>query len=137
MAMHPRQAICIDISTVEDHGHRHRASACRRWVISAASNRYAGTTDDAQVRCVLDLSGRPYLICNLDLPFGRSGPNFDTELVRECFRALSTHGGITLHRPAARLRPPHHRGGVQIRPARCWRSVDPRKLTPSIDQVAC
>jgi len=53
--------------------------------------------DDAQVRCALDLSGRPFLICNLDLPFGKIGPSFDTELVREFFQALSTHGGITLH----------------------------------------
>lgn len=52
--------------------------------------------DDAQIRCALDLSGRPYLICNLDLPFGKIG-TFDTELVREFFQALSTHGGITLH----------------------------------------
>ena len=52
--------------------------------------------DDAQVRCALDLSGRPYLVCNLDLPFGKIG-TFDTELVREFFQALATHGGITLH----------------------------------------
>jgi imidazoleglycerol-phosphate dehydratase len=52
--------------------------------------------DDAQVRCALDLSARPYLICNLNLPFGKIG-TFDTELVREFFQALSTHGGITLH----------------------------------------
>ena len=52
--------------------------------------------DDAQVRCALDLSGRPYLICNLDLPAERIG-TFDTELVREFFQALATHGGITLH----------------------------------------
>ncbi|RYH03552.1 imidazoleglycerol-phosphate dehydratase HisB [Salipiger sp. IMCC34102] len=52
--------------------------------------------DDAQVRAALDLSGRPYLICNLDLPHGKIG-TFDTELVREFFQALATHGGITLH----------------------------------------
>ena len=52
--------------------------------------------DDAQVRCALDLSARPYLICNLDLPTPKIG-TFDTELVREFFQALSTHGGITLH----------------------------------------
>ena len=52
--------------------------------------------DDAQVRCALDLSGRPYLICNLDLPTPKIG-SFDTELVREFFQALATHGGITLH----------------------------------------
>lgn len=52
--------------------------------------------DDAQVRCALDLSARPYLICNLDIPTQKIGA-FDTELVREFFQALSTHGGITLH----------------------------------------
>jgi imidazoleglycerol-phosphate dehydratase len=52
--------------------------------------------DDAQVRCALDLSARPYLICNLDVPTQKIG-TFDTELVREFFQALSTHGGITLH----------------------------------------
>ena len=52
--------------------------------------------DDAQVRCALDLSARPYLIWNVDLPTPKIG-SFDTELVREFFQALSTHGGITLH----------------------------------------
>ena len=51
---------------------------------------------DAQVRCALDLSARPFLICNLDVPTQKIG-TFDTELVREFFQALSTHGGITLH----------------------------------------
>ena len=52
--------------------------------------------DDAQVRCALDLSARPYLICNLPFPTAKIG-TFDVELVREFFQALSTHGGITLH----------------------------------------
>ncbi|WP_290691017.1 MULTISPECIES: imidazoleglycerol-phosphate dehydratase HisB [unclassified Haematobacter] len=52
--------------------------------------------DDAQVRAALDLSGRPYLVWNVDLPTQKIG-TFDTELVREFFQALSTHGGITLH----------------------------------------
>ena len=47
--------------------------------------------DDALVRCALDLSGRPYLAWNLDLPTQKIG-TFDTELVREFFQALSTHG---------------------------------------------
>ncbi|MEJ6639320.1 MAG: imidazoleglycerol-phosphate dehydratase HisB [Octadecabacter sp.] len=62
-------------------------------------NRYGDchlAMDDAQVRCALDLSARPYLICNLNLPTAKIG-TFDTELVREFFQALSTHGGITLH----------------------------------------
>lgn len=52
--------------------------------------------DDALVRTALDLSGRPFLAWNLDLPTQKIG-TFDTELVREFFQALSTHGGITLH----------------------------------------
>ena len=52
--------------------------------------------DDALVRSALDLSGRPYLVWNVELPSAKIG-TFDTELVRESFPAFSTHGGITLH----------------------------------------
>lgn len=52
--------------------------------------------DDALVRAALDLSGRPYLVWNLEMPTAKIG-TFDTELVREFFQSLSTHGGITLH----------------------------------------
>ncbi len=52
--------------------------------------------DDTLVRAALDLSGRPYLVWNLDMPTPKIG-SFDTELVREFFQAFSTHGGITLH----------------------------------------
>jgi len=52
--------------------------------------------DDAQVRCALDLSGRPFLVWNVDIAAQKIG-TFDTELVREFFQALATHGGITLH----------------------------------------
>jgi len=52
--------------------------------------------DDALVRAALDLSARPFLIWNVDLPTAKIG-TFDTELVREFFQAFATHGGITLH----------------------------------------
>ncbi|WP_282181352.1 imidazoleglycerol-phosphate dehydratase HisB [Aliiroseovarius marinus] len=52
--------------------------------------------DDAQVRAALDLSARPFLIWNVDFTAPKIG-TFDTELVREFFQALATHGGITLH----------------------------------------
>ena len=52
--------------------------------------------DDSLVRAALDLSARPYLVWNVDFPSEKIG-TFDTELVREFFQALSTHGGITLH----------------------------------------
>jgi imidazoleglycerol-phosphate dehydratase len=52
--------------------------------------------DDAQIAAALDLSGRPFLVWNVAFPTPKIG-SFDTELVREFFQALSTHGGITLH----------------------------------------
>ena len=52
--------------------------------------------DDALVRAALDLSGRPYLVWNVDLPTPKIG-TFDSELVREFFQAFSTHGGVTCH----------------------------------------
>jgi len=62
-------------------------------------NRYGDchlAMDDSLVRCALDLSARPYLVCNLEIPTAKIG-SFDTELVREFFQAIATHGGITLH----------------------------------------
>ncbi|GAA6187564.1 imidazoleglycerol-phosphate dehydratase HisB [Litorivita sp. NS0012-18] len=52
--------------------------------------------DDALLRAALDLSARPFLIWNVEMPTAKIG-TFDTELVREFFQAFSTHGGITLH----------------------------------------
>jgi imidazoleglycerol-phosphate dehydratase len=52
--------------------------------------------DDAQVRAARDLSARPFLVWNVEFPSQKIG-TFDTELVREFFTALATHGGITLH----------------------------------------
>lgn len=52
--------------------------------------------DDALLRCALDLSGRPYLVWNVAMPTDKIGA-FDTELVREFFQAIVTHGQITLH----------------------------------------
>lgn len=52
--------------------------------------------DDALLRAALDLSGRPYLVWDVEFPTPKIG-GFDTELVREFFQAFSTHGGITLH----------------------------------------
>ncbi len=52
--------------------------------------------DDALVRAALDLSGRPYLVWDLELGAERIG-RFDGQLVREFFQAVSTHAGLTLH----------------------------------------
>jgi imidazoleglycerol-phosphate dehydratase len=52
--------------------------------------------DEALVRAALDLSGRPFLVWNLDFPSSKIG-TFDTELVREFFTAFAMQGGITLN----------------------------------------
>ena len=53
------------------------------------------------------MSGRPYLVWNIDLPTAKIG-TFDCELVREFFQAFSTHGGITLHVDALHGINSHH-----------------------------
>ena len=52
--------------------------------------------DETLTRVALDLSGRPFLVFNVEFPNGKIGA-FDTELVREFFQALAVHCGITLH----------------------------------------
>ena len=52
--------------------------------------------DDAQLACALDLSGRAFLVWNVQFPTAKIGA-FDTELVREFFQGFASHGGITLH----------------------------------------
>lgn len=86
--------------------------------------------DDALVRTALDLSGRPFLIWNMDLPTSKIG-TFDTELVREFFQALATHGGITLHIDALHGFNSHHMAEAAFKSvARALREAvetDPRK----------
>ncbi|AEM41702.1 imidazoleglycerol-phosphate dehydratase HisB [Ketogulonicigenium vulgare] len=86
--------------------------------------------DDAQVRAALDLSGRPYLVWNVAFPTGKIG-SFDTELVREFFQALATHGGITLHIDQLHGFNSHHIAEAAFKAvARALRDaleVDPRK----------
>ena len=52
--------------------------------------------DESLVQVALDISGRPYLASNLDLPPVVIG-TMNAELVDEFLRALSLHAGITLH----------------------------------------
>ena len=52
--------------------------------------------DDTLVRAALDLSGRPFLVWNVEMTAPKIG-TFDTELVREFFTAFAMNGGITLN----------------------------------------
>ncbi len=88
-----------DHHTVEDCGIALGQALARALGDKAGIRRYGHFSlamDDAQVACALDLSARPYLVWTLPFPTPKIG-SFDTELVREFFQALATHGGITLH----------------------------------------
>lgn len=88
-----------DHHTVEDTGIAFGQALAQAIGDKLGINRYGWCLlpmDDTLIRTALDLSSRPFLYLDIDMPTDKIG-NFDTELVREFFQAVSTHGGITLH----------------------------------------
>jgi imidazoleglycerol-phosphate dehydratase len=88
-----------DHHTVEDVGIALGQALARALGDKRGIRRYGScllVMDDAQVRSALDLSGRPFLVWNVDITTPRIG-GFDTQLVREFFQAFATHGAVTLH----------------------------------------
>ena len=88
-----------DHHTVEDTGIAigqaiAQALGDRRGIMRYASLDLA--MDETLTRAALDISGRPYLVWNVQFPTQKIG-TFDTELVREFFQALAQNAGITLH----------------------------------------
>jgi imidazoleglycerol-phosphate dehydratase len=63
--------------------------------------------DEAMVRVVLDISNRPFLAYRVSLKESKTG-SFDVNLVREFFRALVVHSGITMHADLVSGDDPHH-----------------------------
>jgi len=63
--------------------------------------------DEALVRVVVDVSGRPYLVYDVRLGHVRIG-NFDVGLVRDYLQALATQVGMNLHVTCERGRNAHH-----------------------------
>ena len=63
--------------------------------------------DEALARCVIDLSGRPYL--HYDVSFkARMVGTMPTELFEDFFWALADHGRLNIHLEAIRGRNAHH-----------------------------
>ena len=63
--------------------------------------------DEALARCVVDLSGRPYL--HYDVTFkARQLGTMPTELFEDFFWALADHGRLNIHLEAIRGRNAHH-----------------------------
>ena len=63
--------------------------------------------DEALSRVVIDLSGRPGLIFEVDFPRARIG-DFDVDLFSEFFHGFVNHARCTLHVDALRGRNAHH-----------------------------
>ncbi|MDE6953215.1 MAG: imidazoleglycerol-phosphate dehydratase HisB [Erysipelotrichales bacterium] len=63
--------------------------------------------DETLVTTTLDLSGRPYLVYNATLPLGMLG-NYETEMTKEFFKAVSDHALMTLHINQAYGENTHH-----------------------------
>ena len=63
--------------------------------------------DEALSRVVIDLSGRPGLIYEIDFPRARIG-EFDVDLFLEFFQGFSNHAKCTLHIDNLRGRNAHH-----------------------------
>lgn len=88
-----------DHHTVEDTGivlgqALSRALGERRGIMRYASIDLA--MDETLTRAAIDVSGRPFLVWNVDFSAPKIG-TFDTELVREFFQAFAQNAGITLH----------------------------------------
>ena len=99
-----------DHHTVEDTGIALGQALAQALGDKAGIYRYGACLlpmDDALVRAALDLSGRPFLAWRVPMPAPKIG-SFDSELVREFFQALSTHGGVTLHVEALSGLNAHH-----------------------------
>lgn len=64
--------------------------------------------DEALVRAVIDLSGRPYLVYDPPSPVEAIGGNFSFQLVEEFLRAVSVSGAMNLHVEILSGRDAHH-----------------------------
>lgn len=62
--------------------------------------------DEALARCVLDISGRGFLV--YDVPEMAYNPGMDVMLAEEFFRAFAVNAGITLHISVLYGKNPHH-----------------------------
>lgn len=64
--------------------------------------------DEALVRTVVDLSGRPFLAYHAPSGVASIGGTFEFQLVEEFLRAVSVHGGMNLHVDILAGRDAHH-----------------------------
>ncbi len=99
-----------DHHTVEDVGIALGQALRQALGDGAGLTRYGWATvplDEALAQAALDISRRPFLAYEVTFPAERIG-DFDTSLVEEFLRALTVHGGLTLHVRLLAGRNSHH-----------------------------
>jgi len=97
--------------TVEDTGIALGQAIAEALGDRAGISRYADATvplDEALVRCVVDVSGRPFLAYHVDIPKWQMLGDYDVFLTPEFFRALVLNAGLTVHLDLIRGENPHH-----------------------------
>ena len=107
---------CTGDVNVDDHHSVEDVGICLGQALREALGDCRGITrygsmllpmDEALVQCVLDISGRGYLVYHAEIPSQKVG-TFDTELVEEFFLALVRSAGLTLHIRQLDGRNSHH-----------------------------
>lgn len=96
--------------TVEDTGIAIGQALAQAWGDRAGVERFGDATvpiDEALARVAVDLSGRPYLVYDVDTPVEVVG-TFETTLVRHFFEALVANARISLHVDLLRGDNTHH-----------------------------
>ncbi len=86
--------------TVEDAGIALGQALAEAWGDRTGVERFGDATvpiDESLTRVAIDLSGRPYLVWDCDVPIKLIGTNFETSLVRHFFEAVVANARITLH----------------------------------------
>ncbi len=97
--------------TVEDTGIALGTAIARALGDRAGIRRYADATvplDESVVRAVVDVSGRPFLFYDIDIPKWQMLGDYDVFLTPEFFRALAQNAGLTVHLDLVRGDNPHH-----------------------------
>ncbi len=100
-----------DHHTVEDLGIAFGQALKKALGESRGIRRYGEATvpmDETLAEVVMDLSGRPYLIYNLDLPKKYKLKDFDPGLAEDFFRSVVNHAGMNLHINLLYGRDVHH-----------------------------
>lgn len=93
--------------------------------------------DEALAQCVVDISGRPFLVHSGEpegFEFHRIGGHFTGSMVRHAFEAITFHAALTVHLRVLGGRDPHHIAEAEFKAfARAFRAS--KRLDPEVDGI--